>query len=52
MWFSKFNDKLFITNYNNRTGVWGYILLSLSLILEALGMGVLHTLRSPSCHSC
>ncbi len=27
------------------TGVWGYVILSLSLILEALGMGVLHTLR-------
>ena len=27
------------------TGVWGYIILSLSLIFEALGMGVLHTLR-------
>ncbi len=27
------------------TSVWGYIILSLSLIFEALGMAVLHTLR-------
>lgn len=27
------------------TGIWGYVILSLSLIFEALGMAVLHTLR-------
>ncbi|TAH70340.1 MAG: MFS transporter [Anaerolineaceae bacterium] len=27
------------------TGVWGYVILSASLIFEALGMAVLHTLR-------
>lgn len=27
------------------TGIWGYVLLSASLIFEALGMAVLHTIR-------
>jgi MFS family permease len=27
------------------TGVWGYVILSVSLLFEALGMAVLHTLR-------
>lgn len=27
------------------TGIWGYVILSASLIFEALGMAVLHTLR-------
>ncbi|NLL01145.1 MAG: MFS transporter [Clostridiales bacterium] len=27
------------------TGVWGYVILSLSLLFEALGMAILHTLR-------
>lgn len=27
------------------TGIWGYVLLSASMIFEALGMAVLHTLR-------
>jgi MFS family permease len=30
-----------------KAGVWGYVLLSLSLIFEALGLGVLNTLREP-----
>jgi hypothetical protein len=27
------------------TGIWGYVILSVSLLFEALGMAVLHTLR-------
>ena len=27
------------------TSIWGYIILSVSLIFEALGMAILHTLR-------